>query len=136
MLLDGRLDAWLEGINKMKRWIGRSIVGVGLIHSLFGLVSGSRVLSEMAQDGLVASVNGQPLREAIFWFLFFGFLVILFGLLVDWVESKGLNLPFSMSLGLLVMTLFGVALMPASGWWLMLVPSIGMLVRARAKTAA
>ncbi len=62
-----------------------------------------------------------------FWFIFFGFLLIVFGALIDWCESKGIKLPLFLGWGLLTITIIGVMLMPVSGFWLVIIPSIGAI---------
>jgi len=111
----------------MKRWVGRSIVAIGLLHTVFGLVGFRNILAMLLREGIFNTVNGQPDREMAFWFIFFGFLLIVFGALIDWCESKGIKLPLFLGWGLLTITIIGVMLMPVSGFWLVIVPSIGAI---------
>ncbi len=111
----------------MKRWVGRSIVAIGLLHTVFGLVGFRNILAMLLRDGIFNTVNGQPDREMAFWFIFFGFLLIVFGALIDWCESKGIKLPPFLGWGLLTITIIGVMLMPVSGFWLLIIPSIGAI---------
>jgi hypothetical protein len=111
----------------MKRWVGRSIVAIGLLHTVFGLVGFRNILAMLLREGIFNTVNGQPDREMAFWFIFFGFLLIVFGALIDWCESKGIKLPLFLGWGLLTITIIGVMLMPVSGFWLVIIPSIGAI---------
>lgn len=113
----------------MSRWIGRSVVGIGLVHTAFGFVVGGGLVAEIVDAGFFGTVNGQPHREAIFWFIFFGLLLLAFGFLLDWIESKGVSMPKSIGFGLLAMTVLAVMLMPASGWWLLLAPALGIAMK-------
>ena len=115
----------------MKRWIGRALLAIGLLHTAFAVVVFSPVWAALVREGGWNTVNRQPLREAAYWFLFFGFVVLLLGALVDWCEAQEYRLPAFLGWGLLAMTVGGVLVMPLSGMWLALVPAIG-LVRQQA----
>jgi hypothetical protein len=118
----------------MQAWIGKSILIIGVVHSVFGFVVFRSVLAEIAREGFVNTVNGQPMREAAFWFLFFGFMGIILGMFVDWSERKGMELPKFFSWSLLAFTLVFVTIMPISGGWLLFIPTIGALLRLRPST--
>ena len=111
----------------MRRWIGRSLLAIGLLHTVFGGVVLKPVWTALLHEGVWNTVNQQPLREAAYWFLFFGFVVLLLGALTDWCEAQQQRLPAFLGWGLLVMTVGGVVVMPLSGLWLALIPAIGLL---------
>ena len=111
----------------MKRWIGRSIILIGILHTVFGLVGFSDTLIVLFGEGIINTVNGQPDREMAFWFLFFGFSLMVFGALVDWCESKEIKLPPAIGWGLLTISILGVMFMPASGFWVVIIPAIGLI---------
>ena len=113
----------------MKIRIGISIILVGIIHSIFGLVAFSGIISSVLSEGVFNTVNGQASREWAFWFLFFGFLLIIFGLLLDWCEKSGIELPRFLPWSLLIFTILLVVIMPVSGGWMMFIPCIGLFVR-------
>lgn len=119
----------------MKRWIGRSLVAIGLLHTIFGVVVFAPTWATLAREGVFNTVNQQPMREAAYWFLFFGLLLLLLGALVDWCEAQGSTLPAFIGWGLLVMTLVGVAVMPVSGLWLVFIPAVGFLRQQAAPRA-
>ena len=114
-------------------WIGKSLLGIGALHSAMGFALGGQSLAEIVEVGFFGAVNGQPSREAIFWFLFFGFLLMLVGHLVNSLESRHIVIPKSFGYGLLVMTIFGLMIMPISGWWLALAPAIGLVVKQQSE---
>ncbi len=115
----------------MKSWIGKSIAAIGVIHCVFGLIVFRKTLAELGREGFWNTVNGQPHREFAFWFIFFGVLAILFGLLIDWCERKFHELPSFLAWSLLALTAVCCTLMPISGGWLFLIPSLGAIVRRR-----
>ena len=115
----------------MRAWIGKTIVIIGVIHSVFGFAVLHSTLAELVSEGLVNTVNGQPMREFTFWFLFFGFLAIIFGAFVDWCERQQINLPHFFGWSFFALTLAIVVIMPASGGWIMFVPAVGAILRSR-----
>ena len=72
-------------------------------------------------------MNGQPERMWAFWFLYFGFVLLLVGELLVWLAASGHAVPRFVGWALLARTLVGVVVMPASGFWLMLIPVAGLL---------
>ena len=112
---------------RRSRWIGRWIAVAGLIHAAFGLVVFRSTYREILGDGLFHTVNGQLDRELAFWFLFFGLLAIVLGLLVDSCEARQMDLPSFFGWSLLGLTVFCLIVMPISGGWLLLPPAVGAI---------
>jgi len=120
----------------MKAWIGKAIIGVGIIHTIFGLLGFRKTLGTLFQEGLFNTVNGQVEREFVFWFLALGIFAILLGLLVDWCEKNALRLPSYFSWAFLFIISLFVFIMPISGGWLLFIPAIGMILRTRGNQTA
>jgi hypothetical protein len=112
-------------------WIGKWLFAVGVIHSLFGIVFMHPVLAILWSEGLVNTVNGQPPREAVFWFLCTGVMLLVVGVLVHQAEREDLVIPRFVTWSFAALTLTGVVVMPISGIWLMIPPAVGMLIRRR-----
>lgn len=119
----------------MKRWIGRTVIGIGALHSALGFAAGAGIADDIMREGFFGTIGGQLNRQAVFWFLFFGFLVVTFGCLLDWLEARALVPPPGIGYGLLGMSVVGASMMPASGWWLLLIPACGLIYRARGTPA-
>jgi len=51
----------------MKRWIGRSIIAIGLLHTVFGLITFRHILAVLSREGMINTVNGQPERLSHGW---------------------------------------------------------------------
>jgi hypothetical protein len=116
------------------RWIGRWLFAVGVIHSLVGVFAARRTLATLVDEGLLNTVNGQPDREAAFWFLCTGALLMVVAVLVDALERRGLPVPVFATLALLMLVVLSVVVMPLSGVWLLLPPVAGLILRSRRPT--
>ena len=114
----------------MKAWIGKAVVFIGIVHTIFGFVVFRSTLAELVTEGIFNTVNGQPDREFAFWFLFFGFMAIIVGLVVDWCERKIGELPNFFGWSLLALTALLVTIMPVSGGWAVFVPAIAAIYRS------
>jgi Family of unknown function (DUF6463) len=109
----------------MKYWIGKWIVAVSIIHTIFAFVVFPEVISQIFLDGVFDSIGVDPLRGAVVWFLLFGFVLFSLGLATNIIEemSNG-DVPASIGFSLLFVILLGVVLMPISGFWLALPPAL------------
>ncbi len=87
-------------------------------------------LAILWSEGLLNTVNGQPRREAVFWFLATGLLLLILGGLVDHLEKSNLPIPNFLPWSCAVLTGIGIVVMPISGIWLFSPPVIGMFFRA------
>jgi membrane protease YdiL (CAAX protease family) len=114
-------------IMKNKKWIGRFIILIGIVHLLVGFVLIGDVGLELLREGLFNTVNGQPMREAFFWFVFGGLTMIIIGKLTLWYEQQAIPFPAFLGWSLLGLSLLVVFIMPASGGWLMLIASVAIL---------
>jgi len=114
----------------VKRWIGRWLIGVSVGHTLLGVVVFNKQLISIAERGVFNSVLGDAMTALAAWFIFFGAALFICGLAVDAIEKSPSNpLPKSLGWSLLALTVVGVCLMPASGFWLAFPPAIAILAR-------
>ena len=113
----------------MKRWVGRWIIVVGVIHSVFGAVVFFEPLSGVVRDGLWNAVDAYPGRPLAFWFVFLGLMMILFGIALDELEKRGQGFPPFLGYGFVTITTLAVVAMPVSGGWLMLPPAVGLIIK-------
>jgi hypothetical protein len=112
-------------------WIGKWLFAVGVIHLSFGLVFMHDTLGLLWAEGLWNTVNGQPPREAVFWFLCTGIMLLIVGVLVNQGERESHAIPRFVTWSFAALTVIGVVVMPISGIWLMIPPAIGMAIRSR-----
>ncbi len=117
----------------MKSWVGRSILVIGMLHTLVGVVAFHEALFSILREGLFNTIplNQQPEREAAFWFLFAGFVLLIIRGLVVWIEHNTMDTPAFLSWSFLSITAVGAFIMPVSGFWLLLIPTIGLFRRRR-----
>ncbi len=118
---------------KQRRWIGRWLAAVGIVHSLFGVIFMHGALAVLWQEGLFNTINGQPEREFPFWFIFTGLLMIILGALVDRNEALAIELPSWLGWSLLALVGICLVVMPISGAWLIVPPTVGAIARSRAR---
>ena len=117
----------------MKSWVGRSILVIGMLHTLVGVVAFHEVLFSILREGLFNTIplNQQPERETAFWFLFTGLSLLIIGGLVVWIERNNMDTPAFLSWSFLSITTVGAIIMPVSGFWLLFIPTIGLFRRRR-----
>jgi hypothetical protein len=127
----------------MKITSGRLLVATGAIHCLIGIavglgatgeLGGRNLFADVGHDGVVNAIAPDPTRMAMFWFLFFGFAVVVLGDVIHVFERRGLTLPASLGWQLGALGLAGALMIPASGFWLVL-PQAWWIVH-RSSTAA
>ena len=120
----------------MRRWIGRWIVAVGVLHSALGVVVFRSTLGAMAAEGLWDSMGQDRGRQLGVWFLTGGFALLLTGTLVDALEREGRDVPRVFAWGLLAVAMGGIVVSPRSGFLSLLPPAIGAVMRTRARRRA
>lgn len=113
----------------MKNWQGNWIIAVSAIHTLFAVVVFSADYRSLYDNGIFNSLSTDRSAAAV-WFFLFGQVLFIVGLLIKYFE-KHINhqIPVSISLNLLLLTLIGITIMPDSGFWLMFPPVISLLVK-------
>jgi hypothetical protein len=113
----------------MRIWIGKSLIIIGIIHSIFGFIVFHNIIADLVREMLFNSINSQLDRNTAFWFLFTGFAIIIIGGLIDWAERKHSELPSFLKWSFVAITVLGCFIMPKSGFWLLFIPTIGLLLR-------
>ena len=111
------------------RWVGRSLIAVGVVHCLFGVVIFMDPLLAIVQDGVWNAVDGHPGRPLAFWFEVVGLMTILFGAAVDALEKDRNTFPASLGYGFGLLTVLAIAAMPVGGGWLLVPGAIGLWLK-------
>ena len=104
-------------MNRSPRWVPRLIVGVAVVHIGLGLAL-ETPLRDIADAGVVDSIDGYPDRESAFWYLMTGAFVFALGELARWTARETGRVPVRVGGWLIGIGLTGIVLMPASGFWL------------------
>ncbi|PTT16912.1 hypothetical protein DBR12_19445 [Acidovorax sp. HMWF029] len=102
---------------------------VAAIHTVFAAVVFLPQLEEIVRRGVIDSVGTDPMVGAVAWFVLFGAVLALLGWAVLLVERHMAPTPGALrplGLGVLALALLGIALMPASGFWLVLPPALAL----------
>jgi hypothetical protein len=118
----------------MRRLSGPLLMATGVLDLLYVLVFHSRQLTAIAGDGFFGAVELVPAqldRETAFWHAAFGTTVLILGALVRWAQARTGTLPAFLGWSLLAFGMAGAALMPVSGFWVVLPQAVLMLVVAR-----
>lgn len=122
--------------------IGAVVMAIATLHQLVGVAFGSGMvrgplpaaeapLVRMWHAGIFDSAETDPDTRGIAWFLLWGVLFGVAGLVLHELERGGTRVPASFGWGLLATCVLGVVLMPASGFWLGIIPIAMTLWRAR-----
>jgi hypothetical protein len=124
---------------------GRLLVATAVLHQLIGLLGGVAVtvdgvdrnlFAEIGELGVIDAVGTDYVRIAWFWFLITGFVLLALGDLARRLEARGMVLPASLGWQMLAIGVGGAALMPVSGFWLVIPQGAWIAVRARRRAAA
>lgn len=116
-----------QTINR-KIWIGRWLILVAVLHTLFAIVVFGKVFLDIVQKGVFNTVGNDPMTAATVWFLLFGAALVLMGMAIHSLEqNNNFTSARAIGVGTLLLSLLGIALMPASGFWLALPAAIGLM---------
>lgn len=132
----------------MKLSNGKIIAATGILHVLFGLtplafyqqaIEFSRSFFFNISNGLweFPLFNGTMNFEnfAVFWFLYFGLLLIPLGILLHVVEEQSKGVPKAFIYSYLALILAGIYMIPFSGMTFFMLPhALYMLFNSRRKT--
>jgi hypothetical protein len=119
----------------MRRWIGRWLCGVGVLHSAFGIAVFRESLAGMIADGGWNAMGSDPARQLAVWFLVAGVSLLLVGVIIDAAERDGRALPSAFTWGLLALCVAGIVVGPRTGFWLVLPAAVALVARARGRPA-
>ncbi len=106
---------------------GRFLIATGILHNIIGVWMGFAILKQIALGGFVNAIDPHFDRMAIFWFLFSGFAMMMWGQLLFAMTS----IPRGFAWSLLVLCIVGAVMMPVSGFWLVIPQALYMLRHPR-----
>lgn len=112
----------------MRKRIGYILMSIAILHEVVGLVFYAPVLLEILHAGFFNTINPPYWeRDAAFWFLMFGVLLFLMGWAAQWSLERVGFIPGFISWGILLVSVVGVMMMPASGFWLAIPVAVVMI---------
>ncbi len=111
----------------MNNWHGKWIMIVAIIHTALAVVSFGGQYQEIVAEGVINTITTASSGLAV-WFFLFGVLLFIAGQLILTVEKNNKQVPKSIGISLLFLAVLGSALMPVSGFWLVLPPAISLIL--------
>ena len=114
----------------MLKLSGYWLIFISILHFIInGFVFFPKPLAEIARSGWWNAVSPDPFnlnyeREAAFWCMMISPLLLILGMLCCWIQEQKLTMPAFVGWILLAVTIISVVIMPVSGVWLLLPPSI------------
>jgi len=116
--------------------VGSVVVGIGVLHNVVGVLATWPHLVELVQEGWFGTVpDDAPWRMATFWFLWFGWMLMLLGGSWHVAERRGMVIPGWLGVAFVVMGMVGAAAMPVSGFWTVLPVGAMIWWRSQARPA-
>lgn len=129
----------------MKKVSGYLLIGLGVLHTLVGLAAGWDQVKKIISYGVWNALGKQSQIHcmknigclqvnSIWWFISWGLMLILFGILCTWIEvSLKKAIPTFIAWLLLLISSICAILIPASGFWLVIAVAIYMLFSAKSE---
>ena len=115
----------------MKLWVGKTIAVIAGVQAALGLIAFWGGWVAVIREGVWDGVRGHPDREAAFWMIAFGQFGMLLGFLADWAERTAGRLPGCFGWSVIGFVAITVALNPLTVLWLLVIPAVGAIVRAK-----
>ncbi len=111
-------------------WIGHWLLAVAALHTIAAWMMFRQPFADIARQGVFNSLGHDPAKGVAVWFLLFGGLLALLGMAVTALERQGARATLrAIAWWMLALCVFGVVLMPASGFWLAFPPVLALLFR-------
>ena len=125
-------------LRRRERKVGRTLMLIGSIHVLGGLIVGWEPLFRIFEEGFFAQADStighlpaEMEQELVFWFLLWGVTTVILGQVIARMEGLGERLPARLGWELAVLSLVAIAVAPKGGFWWTLLPAYWILRDAR-----
>lgn len=121
---------------KPRIWIGYWLLAIAVLHTIYAVVFFRPVYADIVQRGIINTVGRDPMTAAAVWFAIFGVMMAMLAVVITPMERSGQHQGLhTVGVGLLGLCAMGVALMPASGFWLGFPAAIALLFKRNVKPA-
>jgi Family of unknown function (DUF6463) len=110
---------------------GYWLIAISVIHGLGDILDYFEPWSDIFRNGVFNAVVPHFDRGAAFWMLMVSPFLFALGQLCCWAQEHNVRLPVFMGWNLLITSTFGAFLMPISGFWLLIPPSLMLLVESQ-----
>ncbi|KUH99107.1 DUF6463 family protein [Mycobacterium sp. IS-3022] len=118
--------------------LGEAVIATGALHDALGGYLYRKQLAGMARDGLLNSASDARLgtvdgerRHTAFWFLIGGLAFITMGASIRRSGASGEPIAPALGPGMTAMGAIGAAVMPVSGFWLLLAEGLAAMALRR-----
>jgi hypothetical protein len=119
-------------MTKIWKYSGILLAATGVLHTIVAIFIGWKSFVGMLNDGLLNSVGDDTQRSLALWFLVCGVMLILGGgMLHHYIRKAQLPPPRWFAWWMIVLSVLGCVLVPASGFWLFL-PQAAIILLAKA----
>lgn len=113
---------------------GYWLIAISIIHALSNIWDYFEPWSDVVRNGIFNAVNPYLDRGTAFWMLMVSPFIFGLGQLCCWAQANKVKLPVFIGYNLLITSAFGAFLMPISGFWLLIPPSILMIISSYSKS--
>jgi len=113
----------------MKHWIGNGMIVISLIHTIFAIVMFPNTWKVIFEKGIFNSVGEDAQIAGVVFFFLWGTLFFVFGLTIRTLENNNIKLPKILGYGLFFNAVLALIFVPESGFWLLFIPAITILMR-------
>ncbi len=120
----------------LRPYAGHIILATAVLHVIIGIAAFPAPLQDIVNDGLFNAVGEHDDRNAAMWFMFNGALMLWLGIAVRWSQAQTGSLPPALGWSMLWLSMFGAVLVPASGFWIMILIALLLIAVARSPQPA
>lgn len=103
--------------------VGTVLVVIGVLHLALTPFTYGQAWAEIGRAGVVDGIRTDA-SEAALWYVGAGLGVLILGIVARWAQRRTGTVPWGLGWLLLALAVFGIVLIPTSGFWLF-VPTAG-----------
>ena len=112
---------------------GYWLIAISLIHGLSDILYYFEPWSDIFRNGVFNAIDPYLDRGTAFWMLMFSPLIFALGQLCCWAQEHNVILPVFIGRNLLITSAVAAFMMPILGFWLLIPPSILMIISSQSR---